>query len=271
MDLSINLTIHNKGYLLPTTLSKIKELTIGIYEIVFVLDGCTDNSEYLVETFCKENTKIKTTVLFADNIFETKSNNLAAKASGGNHIIILQDDVILNEMGWNTRILKPFREYNDVFAVTSNTAHNWEINPNSEDIKTDIINDTKWCDILNHVHHANQMNIPRDIFAIRDCVNRAPLAIKHEDLVIMNYFDESFAPLDMDDHDLCYRMHKTLGKQVGCYWIDWYSKPQYGGTRDDNGNTKPWALAANNKNVRIVFERHKDYISTQKIQNRILK
>jgi hypothetical protein len=40
--------------------------------------------------------------------------------------------------------------------------------------------------------------------------------------------DEEFAPLDMDDHDLMYRMHKELGKVCGCYWIDFESRDEWG-------------------------------------------
>lgn len=271
MNLSLNLTIHNKGYLLPRVLENIRQYTSGSYELVMVLDGCTDDSQQIAETFCKENPKIKSKIIVADNVFETKANNLAAKESTGDHIIIIQDDMIIMEPFWNMRLLMPFKIYSDIFAVTGNTSHNWEINPNSIDVASEVIHNDKWSDILNHVHHANRMNMPRDIFAIRDCVNRGPLAISKADLETMNYFDEAFAPLDMDDHDLCFRMHKKLGKEVGSLWIDWYSKPEHGGTRDEDGKTRPWAFEAQNKNTRLVYERHKDYISTQKVENRIIK
>lgn len=271
MDLSINLTIHNKENIIKDVLHRIQKHTTGAYELIIVLDGCTDGTEEIVNDFLYEYPKQECSIIYAENVFETKANNMAAKASHGKHIIIVQDDVLINEDGWNLRLLKPFKEFGDVFAVTGNTAHNWAVNPDSVDVKTDINHNDRWSDILTHIHHANQSNMPRDIFAVRDCVNRAPLAIDHVDLEKMHYFDEEFAPQDMDDHDLCYRMHKKLGKQVGSYWIDWFSKPEYGGTRDGNGQAKPWLLEAQNKNTRIVYNRHKDYISTQTIQNRILK
>lgn len=269
---SINITIHNKAHLLPLFLHRLKTLTVGSYELVFVLDGCTDKSEEIVRAFAQRNQRTKCTILTAPNVFETRSNNLAAKASCGDHIIILQDDVLLEEQGWNVRLLVPLRHYDDVFAVTGNCAHNWAINPHSVDIQTTEIRNDRWCDILNHVHHANRKTVPeRNIFAIRSCVNRAPLAINAADLETMGYFDEAFSPQDMDDHDLCMRMRKQLGKQVGAFWIDWSSRPEWGGTRNEDGSTKPWLFEAHHKNTRIFYERHKDIIHTNIWEDRIVR
>jgi hypothetical protein len=89
-------------------------------------------------------------------------------------------------------------------------------------------------------------------------------------VVALDFLDEKFAPLDMDDHDLCFRMMEKLGKIVGCYWIDYISQPNWGGTRI-NGKPAPWQLESNQKNTRIVYDRHKDKIVNKIIENRILK
>jgi hypothetical protein len=69
----------------------------------------------------------------------------------------------------------------------------------------------------------------------------------------------------MDDHDLMYRMHsKNLGKVCGCYWIDFESRDEWGGTRM-NGSPAPWLLKANHKNMKIFYERHKDLINTRRL------
>lgn len=271
MNLSLNLTVHNKENILPDVLNGILAFTSGTYELVIILDGCTDGSQSVVEQFKNDNPHKKIILVFADNVFETKSNNIAVKNSEGDYIIIIQDDVIIQEKDWNIRLLKPFENFSDVFAVTGNTAHNWELNKYSKDLNSDIINNNRWCDILNHVHHANRHTMPRDIFAVRDSVNRAPLAINRMDLQTLGYFDEAFYPLEMDDHDLCFRMHQKLGKCVGSYWIDWYSEPQFGGTRDELGNTKSWVLEAHYKNTKLFYERHHQAIKSQKIENRILR
>jgi glycosyltransferase involved in cell wall biosynthesis len=271
INYSIVLTVHNKDFLVGESLERIKKFTKGSYEIIVVLDGCSDNSEIIVNDFFKKNPKIKNQVLYADDVFETKANNMGMKSSESDTIIIVQDDMLINEDFWNVRLTKPFREYKDVFAVSANCAHNWVPNPNSIHINlTEPLNNC-WSDIITHVDHAGRpWGLPRDIFAIRSSVNRGPLAINHDDLESLNYLDENYAPLDMDDHDLCFRMHKQIGKIVGCYWIDFISDFSWGGTHTPTGH-KPWFYESNHKNTRQFWEKHgKDIENKRIIENRKL-
>ena len=129
-------------------------------------------------------------------------------------------------------------------------------------MKEDI--DTDWCNIVEPCDEANQSNMPRDVFAVRGTVNRGPLMINLEDLKKLNYFDEAFSPQDMDDHDLMFRMRKKLGKVCGCYWIEVYSEPSWGGTRK-GGQTAPWLYKAQHKNCKIFYERNADVLEEYRI------
>ena len=265
---SFILTVHNKDFLILKVLESIKNFSSGEYELIIILDGCTDNSSEIVMQFKSDNPMINIKVIETPDVFETKANNVGLKLATGDIAIIIQDDMIINESDWNIRLTKPFMVFDDVFAVTANCAHNWEINPNSKHIHGTTNNDYEWSDILIHTDHSNKTNTPRNIFRIRQCVNRGPLAINLSDLRSLNYFDEIFAPLDMDDHDLCFRMSEKLNKVVGCYWIDYISNPNWGGTRI-NGQPSSWSLAANQKNVKIVYNRHKNNIVNKKFEDRI--
>jgi glycosyltransferase involved in cell wall biosynthesis len=266
---SVNLTVHNKNFLLRECLERIKKNTLGIYEIVVVLDGCTDTSESILDSFIKENASIKIKKIIENNVFETKSNNSAAKNSSGDYIAIIQDDMLINEMGWNERMLKPFDQFDDVFSVSSRTSHNWLINPNSQHINLDQIPNGIWSDILIHTDHADRNNTPREIFEIRDSSNRGPLMINHSDMEKMGYFDEVFSPQDMDDHDLHYRVKKKLGKVTGLYWIDYISEDSWGGTRE-SGEVGQWLLNSNHKNQKIIYDRHKELLIGGKKESRRL-
>ena len=145
--LSINLTIHNKGFLLADVLSRIVEYTDGPFELVCVLDGCTDNSAAVLDHFCWQK-KVFPKIFTAPNVFQCRANNLAARNSTGDFIIIAEDDALIDEPGWNERILRPFTLWSDVFAVTGKTAHNCHTNPDSRDIRTGEIPDNRWQDIL---------------------------------------------------------------------------------------------------------------------------
>ena len=46
---SIILTVHNKGWLIDKVIQGIKDNTVGEYELIVVVDGCTDNSEEVVK------------------------------------------------------------------------------------------------------------------------------------------------------------------------------------------------------------------------------
>jgi glycosyltransferase involved in cell wall biosynthesis len=259
---SIILTIHNKEWLVQQVLDGIVKNTRGDYELIIVLDGCTDKSFDVVEDYFygkNHNVIIETT----PNVYETKANNVGLKSAKGKYVIIVQDDMIVKEDGWNLRMQKPFDAFDDVFAVTSRTAHDWEFNPNTKHLgmKEDL--DNCWCDICIHTNHADSTNISRDTFAVRSSVNRGPLMINHEDLKKLNYLDEEFSPQDMDDHDLMYRMHKELNKVCGCYWIDFESKDEWGGTRV-SGSPTSWLLKANHKNMKTFYNRHKDLIHSKK-------
>jgi glycosyltransferase involved in cell wall biosynthesis len=255
---SIILTVHNKEWLIQQVLDGIVKYTKEDYELIVVLDGCTDKSFNIAEDFLYDS-DVNYTIITTPDVFETKANNAGLKIAKGDYVIIVQDDMIIKESGWNLRMQKPFDAFDDVFAVTSRTAHNWEFNPNTQHLgmKEDL--DNCWSDICIHTEHADRSNISRDIFAIRASVNRGPLMIDHNDLKKLNYFDEKFSPQDMDDHDLMYRMHKELNKVCGCYWVDFESKDEWGGTRV-SGSPAPWLLKANHKNMKIFFDRHKEFI-----------
>lgn len=269
VDYSLILTVHDKDFLIERVLSAIKNNTTGIYELIIVLDGCKDNSALLVSTFAKLNPSIKTVVIETPDVFETKANNAGLKLAQSNFVIIIQDDMIIREPGWNKRITKPFEAFDDVFSVTSRTTHNWVINPNSRHLDKDAIPGGIWSDILLHVDHADRRNTERNTFSIRDTSNRGPLAIKHEDLKKLNYLDEIYSPQDMDEHDLHFRAKIHLGKITGLYWIDYISDDSWGGTRK-TGSTAQWMLDSNHKNSQIFYDRYKDFIKGGNIQHRKL-
>jgi glycosyltransferase involved in cell wall biosynthesis len=274
---SLILTVHNKDFILPKVLESIKKHTSNNYELIVVLDGCSDASESIVDNFIGENKDLKIKKIYTPDVFETKANNAGLKEAVGDKVIIIQDDMIINEDDWNIRLQKPFDEFNDVFAVTASSTFNYRFNQSSKHIQLKPEVDREigdcWSDIFTYESHINRsQGLSRNIFAVRNNVCRGPLMIDHADLVKLNYFDEIFEPQDQDDADLCYRAFKELDKVVGAYWIDYISDISWGGTRPDGNNPASWLLKAHHKNTRIVFDRHKDIIFNENHdQNRVLK
>lgn len=276
-NFSINLTVHNKDFLIDRVLESIKKYTTGNYEIVIVLDGCTDDSEKKVVTFFQNNSNISHKILYADDVFETISNNIAAKNSSGDYIVIIQDDMIVNEDDWNNRLLKPINAFSDIYAVSARTAYNYVYNSNSHHAslskEQDLSIDNCWSDIVLTLDKAEKNSgLPRDIFAIRNSVNRGPLLLRHDIFSSVSYLNEKFAPLDQDDADLNYRVFKKHGLRCGSYWIDYISDLSWGGTRPDGHNSAPWHLKSHHKNTRYLMEDHIDILTNNRyVENRILK
>lgn len=270
---SIVLTIHNKAWLIDKVVAGIIENTKTNSELILVFDGCTDNSEEVVDrtlnSLNPKNFKIKK--LYVPNVFETKANNIGMKEASGDFIIIVQDDQVIMEKNYNLRMRKPVEVFDDIFAVTARTAHNWIYNSGSvhQYLKEDL--DNCWCDILVHTDHKHRNNTDRETFAIRDSGNRGPLLLRHDIVKKLNYLDETFSPSDMDDHDICYRAYKEFGMKAGCYWIDFQSEDSWGTSRISGGPAK-WHLKSNHKNTKIVWNRHRDLILGEKHnEERILK
>ena len=118
------LTTHNKQDLIEAVclgiVNNISELT---KELIIVFDGCTDNTENIVKDILF-NSKLSIKYIYTDDVFELKANNEGLKNVTSDYVILIQDDMIIKEKDFDKRMLKPFLTFSDVFAVTSQTAHN---------------------------------------------------------------------------------------------------------------------------------------------------
>ncbi len=267
--LSINLTVHNKGFLLERVLRGIFDNVVMPFELIVVLDGCIDDSKEVLTNFLFNSDKLRllrrVKVILANNIFETASNNLAAKSSQGKYICIIQDDCVITQKGFDARMLMPFIHFDDVFAVSGNCAHNWEINPYSKGKNAD-----GWCDLLNHTEHANKNSVPKNIFAVRDSCNRGPYMVNAQDLKSLGYFPEDIIlKQDMDEHIINYCARKKLNKVCGYYGIDFISESIWGGSRDENNKQKQWSLDCQEANTKTFIDLHKDLIGIHNNENRL--
>ena len=272
---SVIVTIHNGARRIPSgeillekVLDGIINNTVGEYEVLCMLDGCTDDSDKVVDKYL-DKANVRPIVL--PDIFELRTNNAAFKESKGEYVIVVQDDQVISEHGWNQRMQKPFDAFDDVFAVTARCAHNWVINTNSYYLNNPSAPIHGWCDIFEHVDHASDAHeLSRDVFAVRSSCNRGPLMINLEDLERVGYLDESFAPCDMDDHDLMYRAYIELGKVCGAYRIDMESNVSWSGARV-GGDLPMWAYESQHKNSRTFYQRYAHILDSRRvIDNRIL-
>lgn len=247
-SISCLLTTHNKEDIIESVCYGIlNNISDNVEQIIVVFDGCYDNTEKITKNIFKNFNK-KLDYVYTDDVFELKANNAGLKKVISNYVILIQDDMIIKENDFDVRMLKPFTNFLDVFAVTSQTAHN------------NIING----DYLNISNVAEKkMNYPRDKFAVREIANRGPLMYNYSDLVSLNFFDEFLYPNSYDDHDISYRAFEKLNKVSGLYWIDYQSEPEWGTGRKKNQELHK---KAHMRNMQIIKDRYA-HLMNGKIKN----
>jgi glycosyltransferase involved in cell wall biosynthesis len=248
-SVSIVLTVYNQEELIWLVFRGITDnMSENVKEIIVVIDGSTDNSEKILYDLALD-VDIPVHFIYTPNVNETKANNEGLRLAKYHYAIIVQDDCIIKEKDFDKRLLKPFKQVENVLAVSGR---------NSEDAYPG--SDGK----IRYYNRAGQHEgTPRNIFAIRDSINRGPLMLDKEKLEQLNYLDEDFAPLWGDDADLAMRGYKEFGYIVGSFWIDFESQTKWGTTRK---RPKSYQLFCEsyNKNTRMLIKRHGEYLSEEK-------
>lgn len=254
---SIILCVFNKEFLIKKVIDSIIEnKSNNTKELIIVFDGCTDKSEEIAIEALKNVKDINIIIEHAPNVFETKANNIALKLSTCNYSMIIQDDMLIQEKDFDARMLKPFM-FKDTFTVTSRLAHNDYINK---------IGNLTWGEFAGYDPYNLTINPSyRNIFTIRDICNRGPLLVDNEKIQKLNYFDEIFYPQQYDEHDICFRAWKLYNWVSGSFWIKWYSKEEWGGSRqevytENNHDKYEWLETCGAKNKEIIKKRYTDLL-----------
>jgi FkbM family methyltransferase len=252
--IDIVLTVYNQEKLIERVLYGVFKNTTTPFNLILVFDGCTDKTKPRALNYInkfKPSLLKKIIIENSSNVFETRANNIGFKKSTEDYMLTLQDDMVINEFGWERRLTFPVRKYDDVIAVTSRV---------SQDLKS--ISNFNTDDIFTNQSGRELNNLPRNIFAVRDTINRGPVAFNMKHLRDMNFLNDKYAPSDLDDADLCLRAWKQRGLRCGAYWIDYISRLDWGKSRSKDSTM--YADSHIRKNVTKIKDDHLDYIESQK-------
>ena len=249
--ISIILTIHNKSNLIEKIINGlVSTVSNNVQEYIFVIDGCTDNSLEIVSRISK-TIKVKCIIIETANLYETRANNVGLKNATQPYVVIIQDDMLLMEQNWDKRLLKPFLEFNDIFAITARTSCRMNING-------------EWCNIIEGpvgCNYGKESKISRDYVYIDQVVNRGPLMFDNKKLEILGYFDETLPGVQgCDDCILCLEAYIKYKWRCGCYWIGYYSPLEWGSTR--TGKNTAFLNNANILNEKEFLKRYYPIISS---------
>jgi glycosyltransferase involved in cell wall biosynthesis len=241
---SVILTVHNQEQIIREIFYGIvNNCSENVKEIIVILDGCTDESENILKE-CFSQTQIAIMIAKTPNINETLANNVGLRASNCDYSIIVQDDCLIREKDFDKRMLKPFKLIPELLAVSGRDA-----------VDTRLINGA-----LDYYNVGGKdAGTPRNIFSIRDGINRSPLMLDNKKTKQLNYLDDDFAPLDSDDVDLSIRGYKQFGYVVGSYVVEYESPLHWGKTRSNPQSAWLWELSMK-KNHKLIVDRHYDFI-----------
>lgn len=262
---TIILTVHNK----EKTISKILEnlvysLSKKTKKVIIILDGCTDNSLIKINKFIKnQKTNLNFELIFTEDIWETKANNVGLRNVRTKYATIVQDDMLIMQKNWDATLLNYFKKFK-LFAISGRASHNFSFRNNQFKVENisgreyPISNNNFFGKVIGKL-----VSIFRPFwiynyfkfFAIRLVANRGPLVIDMQIAKQLNFFDECFAPFELDDVDLCCRAFKEFGLMSATNPIFYY---ELNGSKKNNFSSKLESEKSILKNSKILVKRHSD-------------
>lgn len=223
---SIVTPIHNQErIIIRNILSFINNIKDKIFEIILIIDACSDNTKKLIcdffESFPGNELLAKVLVLESKiPLFETSADNLGFYCSRGDYIIEIQSDMEIIEFGFNMKMLKPFQKFDNVIAVSGRCCCDLTIVQN------------KGGNIIDRLNYKEAYKfIDKESFYIAETCNRGPLMLDRKKLTELQYLDEKNYFLDNSDHDLFVRAYIQKGYICGHISIDFNAPFEDGSTR----------------------------------------
>ena len=257
---SVLVNVYNSARKLRLNMVQLLKMTTGAWELIVLLDGCSDNSLEVVQKVwqewaswprCEYPVKdidvrrvwqsgqaldafqgdighecllgpsslvhFRLIVVPGAGLFATAADNLKMRNAMGDYFILVDDDQLMTQYGWNERLVYPLRTWSQVFSVSMRCAHAYKDGVPSNPGLTG----PKCPDTL-----AVQSNIDseRCKFYERDSGNRGPLAIRAEYALKLELMDEMnfLGVVTMNcDHDFNQRAFEQHGWASGFLPIDY--------------------------------------------------
>lgn len=248
--IDIVLTIFNQEEIVERVLFGIFRNTTTPFNLIIVFDGCSDRTKPRALKYIKKSRPSLLRELIArntPNLFELRANNFGFRLAQTDHLITIQDDMIIKEYGWERRLTYPLRRFGDVLAVTARVAE--DIDKIGYDMQT----------------QKNQMGrelgtLPRNIFAVRDVINRGPIAFRTNYLKELDYLNDKYAPGALDDAEISLRAWLTRRWKTGAYWINYYSNPAWSKVNAKDSTMNTWEFHKKNKGQ--IYNDFREYLES---------
>lgn len=229
---SIVTPINNQeNNIVDNLISVLETTTKKYYEIIYILDSCSDNTEqklvHFITTMTTKYPLLIKILLLKSNIplFETSADNLGFICSNGQYILEIQADMKMTDIGYNMKLLKPFTLDNTIIGISGRCCHSFDETIGIGKLGLDIL---KPLYLL--------PNIDKNAYYIGETCNRGPLLLDHSKLKELEYLDEVNYFLDNSDHDLFARAYYIKKWTCGYVPIDFITQLENGSTRKPRDN-----------------------------------
>jgi glycosyltransferase involved in cell wall biosynthesis len=247
------ITIHNKEELIHDVLVSVL-LCCGPNSKVFaVLDGCTDKTETIIDRFTQYYDGVPLVKVYAPDVHEILSINKgldAAPQSGEGYNIILQDDVILADLNFESKVSQLYEWGGGTLGLVS-----FRLGAN---FAADALTSTASNPVTDSVENAYGHGLPDakvllpGRFAYRTVPTKSPVCIPAKIVREVGLMNEDLAPYMHDDTDFAIRS-TAAGYQNGVFALRFYSDVKWGGTRV---NPHPELNRMASRNMNRIRKRH---------------
>lgn len=223
---SIVMPIHNQRNIIQTVLSSVVLTTLGTYELILILDGCTDDTKSQVlewiDNICLPNRCVAMILLEnPSGIFETSCDNQGFVLSRGKYSVEIQADMKILTLGYNVILATPMEVYDDIIAVSGRCCHT--LNTVTSGIERGKIGDK--------TKEPHPSSFSSNVVYMSHTVNRGPLVLRNSMVQEIGYLDEEHYVLGDDEHDLFTRAWSEKRWRTGFVPVEVYSPSEWGSTR----------------------------------------
>jgi GT2 family glycosyltransferase len=217
--LSVILPVFNKAAVLRRLLEQTDMAcrAYGHSELRLIFDGCKDASEEIGRDYFKGRDDYPVSFETTPDIFEVRSNNLGIQGSSGEFCAIVQDDNFIYDQNCFFEAVDLFTINPAVAVVGGLAGVNYYPRghrlPAGAGQQAQTEHEVYW-----RQDAATDPALAHQYFEVDACM-RGPFILRRAFVDAHGAFDDVYAPLYMDDMDLCFRV-RAAGWQVWAVLMD---------------------------------------------------
>ena len=230
------------------------------YEIIFIVDGCTDQTETILKKYIAENSLEDTvTLLYQNDVHEITSLNTGLEyirdkcdPNPDDLIFTVQDDVILKEDNIDLILKNLFEAYTDLGYISL------RLGCNLHSVGSSITESNL---VESEFGHWKKMKaiappfteVKYNELVLTEAAIRSPTCMQWKRYVEVGFYNMDLAPVGFDCHDMSIRMNMH-GYKNGVYALKFESDVNWGSMRTNSENIV-------NSRMSEIYERNKSYIA----------